>query len=104
VKLVYSERAVSDLARLRDFISKHNPSAATRIAAELVAKVEHLRRFPLIGRLVEESPEPQQIRDLVVSDYLVRYLPTENAIIVLRIWHHREHRAPEEELRGRATR
>ena len=81
MKLVYSERAVSDLARLRDFISKHNPSAATRIAAELVAKVEHLRRFPLIGRLVEESPEPQQIRDLVVSDYLVRYLPTENAII-----------------------
>jgi plasmid stabilization system protein ParE len=96
VKLVYSERAVSDLVRLREFISQHNPSAAARIAGELMAKIEHLRRFPLIGKLVEESPEPQQIRDLVVSDHLVRYLPTEAAIIVLRIWHHREHRAPGE--------
>jgi addiction module RelE/StbE family toxin len=93
VKLIYSERAVSDLARLRDFISQYNPSAAARIADELVTKVLHLRRFPLIGRLVDESPEPRQIRDLVVSDYIVRYLPTDNAIIVLRIWHHREHRS-----------
>lgn len=96
MKLVYSERAVSDLTQLREFIAQHNPSAATRIASELVAKVEHLQRFPLIGKLVDESPEPRQIRDLVVADYIVRYLPTESAIIVLRVWHHREHRRRDE--------
>jgi addiction module RelE/StbE family toxin len=96
VKLVYSERAVSDLTRVREFIKQHNPSAAARIASELVAKVEHLRRFPLIGKLVDESPEPLQIRDLVVSDYIVRYLPTESIVIVLRVWHHREHRTQDE--------
>lgn len=93
MKLVYSERAVSDLTRLREFIAQHNPSAATRVASELVTKVEHLRRFPLIGKLVDESPEPRQIRDLVVSDYIVRYLPTESVVIVLRVWRHREHRS-----------
>lgn len=94
MKLIFAERAVSDLLRLRDFISQHDPNAAARIAAELVAKIDHLRRFPLMGRLVDESPEPQRIRDLIASDYIVRYLPTDEAVIVLRIWHHREQRQP----------
>ncbi len=94
MRLIYADRAVSDMARLRDFISQHDPSAAARIASELVARIEHLLRFPLMGRLVDESPEPQHIRDLIVSDYIVRYLPTDEAIIVLRVWHHREQRPP----------
>lgn len=92
MRLIYAERAVADLARLRDFISQHDPTAAARIATELVAKIEHLRRFPLMGRLVDESPEPQRIRDLILSDYIVRYLPSDQAIIVLRDWHHPEQR------------
>jgi plasmid stabilization system protein ParE len=94
MKLVYAEQAISDLGRLRDFIAQHDASAAARIAAELIERIEHLRRFPLIGRLVDESPEPKRIRDLILANYIVRYLPSDEAIIVLRIWHHREHRSP----------
>ncbi len=90
VKLIYAAGAIGDLARLRSFISQHDPSAAARIAASLIAKIEHLRRFPHSGRRFALSPEPQTIRDVIFGKDIVRHLPTHDAIIVLRVWHHRE--------------
>ncbi len=40
MKLVYTDEAIEDLKRLREFIAVHNPSAAGRIATELVGKIE----------------------------------------------------------------
>jgi plasmid stabilization system protein ParE len=93
VKLVYSEQAVADLVRLRAFIAEHDPSAASRIAKELVDRLEHLRLFPAMGRRVEQSPDPEAIRDVVFGKYIVRYLVHGESIAVLRVWHHYEQRA-----------
>lgn len=37
MKLIYTDEAFEDLKRLREFFAIHNPSAAARIATELVA-------------------------------------------------------------------
>jgi plasmid stabilization system protein ParE len=36
---------------------------------------------------------PEEIRDWVVGDYVVRYLIADEGIVVVRVWHGREQRA-----------
>jgi plasmid stabilization system protein ParE len=87
VKLVYTDQAIDDLKRLREFIAVHNPPAAARIAAELVGKIELLPDFPKMGTPVEMAPVPDSVRDMVFGKYVVRYSLHASAIIVLRVWH-----------------
>jgi plasmid stabilization system protein ParE len=93
VRLVYSEQAVADLERLRAFIAEHNPDAASRIGAELVERIEHLRLFPEMGRRVEEAPEPDTVRDAIFGSYVVRYVFHGRTVAILRVWHHYESRS-----------
>ena len=90
MKLVYTDEAVEDLKRQREFIAVHNPSAAGRIATELVSKIELLPGFPRMGTPVEMAPVPDSIRDMVFGKYVVRYSVHVSAIIILRVWHELE--------------
>ncbi|OZT75451.1 type II toxin-antitoxin system RelE/ParE family toxin [Vreelandella boliviensis] len=87
MKLVYTDAAIEDLKRLREFIAVHNPPAATRIATELVGKIELLPDFPKMGTPVEMAPVPDSVRDLVFGKYVIRYSVHASAIIILRVWH-----------------
>ncbi|WP_416137734.1 type II toxin-antitoxin system RelE/ParE family toxin [Halomonas sp. HK25] len=87
MKLVYTDEAIDDLKRLREFVAVHNPSAAARIATELVGKIELLPDFPEMGTPVEMAPVPDSVRDMVFGKYVVRYSVHASAIIILRIWH-----------------
>ena len=90
MKLVYTNDAIEDLKRLREFIAIHNPTAARRIAAELIAKMELLPEFPRMGTPVQMAPVPDVIRDMVFGKYVVRYSIHTSAVIVLRVWHELE--------------
>jgi plasmid stabilization system protein ParE len=94
MRLVYSENAVADLVRLREFIAEKDPLAAARVAAELLSRIEHLCLSPEMGRAVELAPSPKAIRDAVFGKYRVRYSAHTEAIVILRIWHHNEDRQP----------
>ncbi|MBE0482732.1 MAG: type II toxin-antitoxin system RelE/ParE family toxin [Bacterioplanes sp.] len=87
MKLVYTDVAIDDLKRLREFIAVHNPSAAARIASDLVGKIELLPDFPKMGTPVEMAPVPDSVRDMVLGKYVVRYSVHASAIIILRVWH-----------------
>jgi plasmid stabilization system protein ParE len=90
MNLVYTDHAVADLQRLKEFIAIHNPSAAARIAAELIGKVSLLTESPHIGSPVKMAPVPDSVRDMVFSKYVVRYSVHTNVIVVLRVWHELE--------------
>ena len=92
MKLIYAQEAVADLARLRAFIATHDPSSAQRIASDLVARIQHLRSFPEMGRGVPQAPVRESVRDLFVGRYVVRYMVQGQAVMVLRVWHHHESR------------
>ena len=92
MKLIYSVEAVQDLVRLRQFIAEKNPSAAARIATELIARIEQLCQFPEMGRNVAKAPTPNTIQDFVFGYFIFRYAHHPNAISILRIWHHFENR------------
>ncbi len=90
MNLRFAPEAVEDLVRLRTFIEEKNPTAAQRIATDLLLGMEKLKVFPEIGLKVERAFEPQRIRDLFVGNYTVRYLIGDGEIVVLRIWHGKE--------------
>jgi len=92
MKLRFSPEAVDDLATLRNFIEEKNPAAAQRIARDLLLGMEKLKVFPEIGLKVDRAFDPQRIRDLFIGRYTVRYLIGEDEIVILRLWHSKEHK------------
>ncbi len=90
MKIVYTPEAIEDLARLREFIESNNPEAAGRIANSLLDGVKKLKRFPHLGMQVSKAPNPELMRDLVLGNYVARYLVLDKTINILRIWHQRE--------------
>ncbi len=86
MKLVYTDEAIDDLKRPREFIAVHNPSAAARIAIELAGKIELLPDFPKMGTPVEIAPVSDSIRDMVFGKYVVQYSVHASTIIIFRAW------------------
>ena len=92
MKLVYSQEAVSDLIRLREFIAEKDPGAAARVSLELITRIDYICSFPSMGKVVALSPEPLDIRDSIFGKYAVRYIAQAESVIILRVWHHYESR------------
>jgi len=90
MNLRFAPEAIEDLIRLRVFIEKNNPTAAQRIARDLLLGMEKLKVFPEIGLKVDRAFEPHRIRDLYIGNYTVRYLIGDGEIVVLRLWHGKE--------------
>lgn len=89
--LTYSERALTDLERLADFLIETDSSAAGETIELIGEAVELLRRHPLIGRPVEH-----ELRELVISrgrtGYVALYAfeDAHDAVLILAIRHQRE--------------
>jgi len=90
--LSYSREAIGDLIRLREFIATKNPAAAQKIAGAIKKGISQLKIFPYLGVEVELAPDPEMIRDLIIGNYIARYLIHSKQIVILRVWHHKEER------------
>jgi len=92
MRLSYSREAISDLIRLREFIVTKNPEAAQKIAKLIRKGIAQLKTFPYLGIEVELAPNPEMIRDLIIGNYIARYLIHQKQVYILRVWHHKEER------------
>ena len=90
MKIKYTPESLADLKRLREFIAKKNSLAARRIALELQEGIEKLKLFPKMGLPVILATNPDHMRDLYISNYTIRYLISNDQIILLRMWHGKE--------------
>ncbi len=91
MKLKWTSKALSDLARLYDFLAPVNKSAAVNIVQSLTTAPTTLLVNPRIGEKLEEF-EPREVRRILVGHYEVRYEIQEDIIYILRLWHTRENR------------
>lgn len=89
--LQFSQSALSDLKRLREFIAIHDPEAAKRISLRIRQAIGKLVNFPAMGRPVQDLEE---VRELVAGNYVVRelHIEDEDRVVILRIWHGQEYR------------
>lgn len=72
MKLEWSERALSDVAHLRDYIAQDSPLYANLFVERLVKRTENLVDFPRMGRPVPEA-ERDDIRELIYQGYRLIY-------------------------------
>lgn len=91
MELKWTSKALSDLARLFDFLAVVNPQAAARTVQALSQAPISLLNNPRIGERVEEF-EPRDVRRLLVGRYEIRYEIQASTLYVLRLWHAREDR------------
>ena len=85
MKLKYSPRALEDIERIRQYISKENPSAAWVVASFIRRSIRSLEDFPFRGR----ATEIHGVRRLAVTNYpyVVYYKPNEKFISILYVRH-----------------
>lgn len=91
IELKWTSKALSDLARLHDFLAAVNRPAAARAVQSLVAAPSILLSNPRIGEQLFQF-EPREVRKIVVGGYEVRYEIQGSVIYLLRLWHTREDR------------
>jgi plasmid stabilization system protein ParE len=91
MQLKWTASAVTDIARLHDFLAPLNSTAAAKTVQMLTHAPSGLLSHPLIGRLLEEFA-PKQIRRIIVGQYEIRYEIIDSTIYILRVWHTRENR------------
>lgn len=91
MRLKWTSKALSDLARLYEFLAPVNKSAAARTVRSLTAAPRRLLDQPRIGERLDEF-EPREVRRILVHQYEIRYEIQKSTIYVLRLWHTREGR------------
>ncbi|WP_024672634.1 type II toxin-antitoxin system RelE/ParE family toxin [Pseudomonas syringae] len=89
--LKWAGKALSDIARLYDFLAIANQPAAAQTVQRLTAAPEILLSNPRIGERLEEF-EPRDARRLHVGSYEIRYEIVGSTLYLLRLWHTREER------------
>ena len=91
MRVRWTGKALSDLARLHDFLAPVNPQAAARTTRLLSTAPARLRVHPRIGEKLEEF-DPREVRRITVGAYEIRYEVRSEDVVVLRVWHTREDR------------
>ncbi|MHC8409533.1 type II toxin-antitoxin system RelE/ParE family toxin [Pseudomonas sp. Hz4] len=91
MELKWTSKALSDLARLFEFLAVVNRPAAARTVQSLTQTPSALLSNPRIGERVDEF-EPRDVRRLLVGHYEVRYEIQGSTLYVLRLWYVREDR------------
>jgi len=91
MEVKWTSKALSDLARLYDFLAPVNKQAAVRTVQSLTAAPARILEHPRIGERLDEF-EPREVRRIRVGRYEMRYEIQESTIYVLRLWHTREDR------------
>ena len=87
-KIVWTFRARGDLRDIASFIAVDNPSAALKLGDLIFARVDSLKNFPELGRIVPERNQPD-LREIIVRDYRIIYRvkKKEKCLEILRVWH-----------------
>ncbi|MBE7567271.1 type II toxin-antitoxin system RelE/ParE family toxin [Acidithiobacillus thiooxidans] len=91
MELKWTSKALSDLARLYEFLAPVNKPAAARAVQALTKASTILLTNPRIGEQLFQF-EPREVRRILVGEYEVRYELQDSIIYMLRLWHTREDR------------
>jgi len=86
MNVIWSPLAIERLAEITDYIAQDNPSAAEKWVQNIFKRVEHLQRFPEIGRLVPELSRPD-IREILFKNYRIIYRIESQQLSILTIRH-----------------
>ncbi len=91
MELKWTSKALSDLARLYEFLAPKSPSAAARAVQALSRAPDVLLTHSRMGEQLFQF-EPREVRRILAGEYEIRYEIQESTLYVLRLWHTKENR------------
>lgn len=91
MEIKWTNKSLSDLSRLYNFLAPVNKQAAANIVQYLTEAPNKVIHQPRIGERLDEF-ELREVRRLLVGHYEMRYEISSDTFYVLRIWHTRESR------------
>lgn len=91
MKIIWSPKAIGDLARLHEFLASENPAAAAKVLQNVAATADRLQHFPRMGERLDRY-DPREVRRIFAGPYEIRYRLTTDSVFILRLWHGRERR------------
>jgi toxin ParE1/3/4 len=86
VKVVWSERALTDLREIKEWISSDSPCYALRMLERIVQQVESLETMPRRGHAVPEV-QNRDILEVHLEPYRIIYKVSSEAVGILTIVH-----------------
>jgi plasmid stabilization system protein ParE len=89
MEIKWTNKALSDLARLYDFLALANKPAAAGTVQSLSVAPHKLIEYPRLGEKLEEF-DPREVRRIIIGNYELRYEIQSSTIFILRLWHTKE--------------
>jgi len=85
--------AWQDTQRLYDFLLNQDPGAAVRAMNILQDGADRLADMPEIGRPMGDNTGRREFYlPFGSSAYVLRYMIDDGTVVIIRVWHGREHR------------
>jgi toxin ParE1/3/4 len=99
VGLLYTQKALNDLAEIIGHVAKDDAEAASRLGSSLLDHIDLLARFPRMGGVIRKR---RRVRKLLHSPILVYYQVHEDTQVV-EVLHlrHGARKPPTSELRDK---
>jgi plasmid stabilization system protein ParE len=86
VKVRYSARAVSDLARIADYLIERSSQGARSVDRSIQRTIDLIAAFPGSGRTLEQRP-PIRVMPVNRYPYLIFYTMRADEIVILHVRH-----------------
>ena len=84
--LNWSERAITNLSAIENYIAKDSPNQARKVINEILDYAEELKIFPLRGSVILELSD-MKLRQLIKYSYRIVYSFEGNVVTVVAVIH-----------------
>ena len=82
MRIIWSPNSLKQLEEIGDYIAIDSPTNACKFIDKLIESVERLKKFPLSGSNVPESPNLKQV---IVRGYRIIYRPKDTSIEIITV-------------------
>ncbi len=93
MKIIWLPEALRDVERLYEFLVEKDPGSAFRAMGVILEGADCFEDMPEIGRPMDDDTGRRELYlPFGAGAYVLRYRLHKGAVVILRVWHSREHR------------
>jgi addiction module RelE/StbE family toxin len=88
VKIIWTQRSLSDLKSIAEYISKDSSKYALLTLERIIDVTKYVEKNPRIGRIVPEVGRNDKIREIIFGNYRIIYKLTNTVTVYILTVHH----------------
>ena len=99
VKIIWTQRSLTDLKSIAEYISQDSIKYASHTIERIIDVTLHLEHNPRIGRMVPEVGRDDKTREIILGNYRIIYKITSPLTVHILTVHHSSKRLRQTSLR-----